>query len=84
VFGRAELNGKPSHALHVHEQPNAVLTVGKLQAGYTRYVETTGSLQMGFGASLSAALVPASIKPNYGGTGLGLGVFVNVRPATER
>jgi hypothetical protein len=83
VFGRAELNSKPSHALHVHEQPNAVLTVGKLQGGYARYLRAARGLQMGFGASISAALVPASIRPNYGGVGLGLGVFVNLRQGSH-
>jgi hypothetical protein len=83
VFGRAELNSKPSHALHVHEQPNAILTVGKLQGGYARYLHPTGGVQMGLGASASAALVPPSIRPNYGGVGLGLAVFANVRPAAH-
>ena len=83
VFGRAELNGKPSHALHVHEQPTAILTVGKLQSGYVHHVRTTHGLQMGLGASLSAALVPPSIRPHYGGVGLGLGVFATARPASH-
>jgi hypothetical protein len=36
---------------------------------------------MGLGASVSAALVPPSIQPNYGGVGFGLGVFAHIRPA---
>ena len=83
VFGRAELNSKPSHALHVHEQPGAILTVGKLQGGYVRYRRAARSFQMGLGASLSAALVPPSIQPNYGGVGLGLAVFTTIRPAAH-
>jgi hypothetical protein len=83
VFGRAELNSKPSHALHVHEQPNAILTVGKLQGGYARYLRATRGVQMGLGASISAALVPPSIRPNYGGVGVGVGVFANVRPVSH-
>jgi hypothetical protein len=81
LFGRAELNGKPSHSLHIHEQPGAILTVGKLQGGYVRYARTSHAFQLGFGGSLSAALVPESIQPNYGGVGFGLGVFTVIRPS---
>jgi hypothetical protein len=83
VFGRAEINGKPSHALHIHEQPGAILTVGKLQGGYVRYGPPTHHAQVGVGASVSAALVPPSIQPNYGGVGWGLGVFTSIRPAAH-
>jgi len=83
VFGRAEINSKPSHSLHIHEQPGAILTVGKLQGGYVRYGPATHHVQIGFGASVSAALVPPSIQPNYGGVGWGLGVFTSVRPAAH-
>jgi len=81
LFGRAELNGKPSHALHIHEQPGAILTVGKLQGGYVRYARTTHAFQLGFGGSVSAALVPPSIQPNYGGVGFGMGVFTVIKPS---
>jgi hypothetical protein len=30
---------------------------------------------------VSAGLVPPSIRPNYGGVGVGVGVFALVRPA---
>jgi len=83
VFGRAELNAKPSHALHIHEQPGAILTVAKLQGGYTRYGSARTGLQLGLGATVSAALVPPSIQPNYGGVGLGFGVFLALRPAAH-
>jgi hypothetical protein len=83
LFARAELNSKPSHSLHIHEQPGAILTVGKLQGGYVRYTRVWLRVQMGFGASASAALVPLSIQPNYGGVGLGLGVFASIRSATH-
>ena len=81
VFGRAELNSKPSHALHIHEQPGAVLTVGKLQGGYVHVARLPNALQMGLGAAVSAALVPPSIQPNYGGVGLGFAVFTTIRPS---
>jgi hypothetical protein len=83
VFGRAELNSKPSHSLHIHEQPGAILTVGKLQGGYVHYVPPTRGLQMGLGSSLSAAFVPLSIRPNYGGVGFGVGVFATLRSASH-
>ena len=83
VFGRAELNSKPSHALHIHEQPAAILTVGKLQGGYVHYARARRGFQMGLGASGSAAFVPPSIQPNYGGVGLGLAVFAHLRPASH-
>jgi hypothetical protein len=83
VFGRAELNSKPSHSLHIHEQPNAVLRVGKLQSGYTHYRRATGRFQLGLGAALSAAFVPGSIRANYGGVGFGLAVFAHLRPASH-
>jgi hypothetical protein len=83
VFGRAELNSKPSHSLHIHEQPGAILTVGKLQGGYVRYLPPAHGLQVGLGGSVSAALVPKSIRPNYGGVGVGMGVFAHVRPVSH-
>jgi hypothetical protein len=81
LFGRAELNSKPSHTLHIHEQPGAILTVGKLQGGYAHYARMTKALQMGLGGSLSAGLVPRSIQPNYDGVGIGVGVFAVIRPS---
>jgi hypothetical protein len=83
VFVRGELNSKPAHALHIHEQPLAILTVGKIQGGYTRFLHTRAGLQMGLGGALSAALVPPSIQPNYGGVGVGVGLFALVRSAAR-
>ena len=36
---------------------------------------------MGLGGALSAAFVPPSIRPNYGGVGIGLAVFATLRPS---
>ena len=82
LFGRAELNGKPSHALHIHEQPFAILTVGKIQGGYVRQLAPRGGVQLGLGGAVSAALVPPSIRPHYGGVGTGVAVFASIRPAS--
>jgi hypothetical protein len=92
-FGRLELNGKPAHDLHVHElthihegydllESSAVLTVGKLQAGYTRYFAARGGWSPGVGASISAIFLPATLKPRYG-LGVGAGVFLTLRPAVH-
>jgi hypothetical protein len=83
VFGRVEVNGKPAHDLHVHES-TGVFVVGKLQAGYTRYLEGQHGLQPGIGATMSAALVPAALRPRYGGVGVGFGVFLTVRPSEHQ
>ena len=83
-FGRLELAGKPAHDLDI-DGTDDVFTVAKLQAGYTRYLDTWRSLQPGLGAGLSVGIVPASLEAAYGGrANLGLAVFVTVRPARHR
>lgn len=82
-FGRLEMNGKPGHDLHVHELPNEIFTVGKLQAGYTRYFSGTRPFVPGIGGSVSAAIVPPALRPRYGGVGFGVAVFATVRPAAH-
>ena len=82
LFGRAELNGKSAHDLHIHES-SGTFTVGKLQAGYTRYLNAMRGLTPGLGTVISAALVPESLRPRYGGVGVGIGVFLTIRPAAH-
>jgi len=83
VFGRLEVGGKPAHSLHVHESA-AIFTVGKLQAGYTRYLRPAGGVQAGLGGSVSASLVPAALSPRYGGRlNPGLAVFLTIKPAAH-
>jgi YHS domain-containing protein len=79
-FGRVEINGKNAHDLHVHEFPG-VFVVGKIQGGYTRYLAPRHGLTSGFGGSLSASFVPPDLQPRYGGVGIGVGLFVTLRPA---
>ena len=80
-FGRFEVGGKPAHDLHIHELLNDVLTVGKLQGGYTRYLTSAAGLQLGVGGHLSAAFVPKAIEPQYGSrANLGVGFFLTLRP----
>jgi len=84
-FGRFEIGGKPAHDLHIHELFNDVLTVGKLQGGYTRYLASAYGLLLGVGGELSAGFVPKTIEPQYGSrANLGVGFFVTVRPGPHR
>ena len=84
-FGRFEIGGKPAHDLHIHELFTEVLTVGKLQGGYTRYLASAYGLRLGVGGELSAGFVPKTIEPQYGSrANLGVGFFVTVRPAAHR
>lgn len=77
-FGRVEVNGKPAHDLHIHES-TSVFTVGKVQSGYTRYLDARHGVQPGIGGFVSAALVPRALQPRYGGVGVGFGVFLTLR-----
>jgi len=83
LFARAEIAGKRGHDLHIHENELAIFTVGKLQGGYLWLFAPRRGMQAGLGGSASAALVPAAIQPNYGGVGLGIGVFATLRPAAR-
>jgi YHS domain-containing protein len=80
-FGRVEIAGKPAHDLHVHDS-DEVFTVGKLQAGYVRYLRSRHGLQPGFGLSISASMLPAALEHRYGGRVVpGIGLFFTMRPA---
>ena len=77
------MNGKPAHDLHVLELPG-VFAVGKIQAGYTHYLDAQHGLQPGVGGFVSAALVPEALQPRYGGVGVGVGLLVTLRPAQHQ
>ena len=82
-FGRIEVAGKPAHDLDIHDLDD-VLTVGKLQAGYTRYLAEASGLRLGVGGHVSAGFVPEIIRPEYGSrANLGVGFFLTVRPAVH-
>ena len=84
-FGRVEIAGKEAHDLHAEEFGDDVFTVGKLQAGYTRYLRTLAGWYIGAGGHLSAGLVPELLEPRYGSrANLGVGFFLTVRPAAHR
>jgi len=85
-FGRLEITGKSAHDLHLHElNERELLTVGKLQAGYTRYLAGASGMRLGIGGQLSAGFVPETLKPIYGSrANLGVGFFLTVRPAAHK
>ena len=85
-FGRFELAGKTAHDLHIHElDEHDLLTVGKLQAGYTRYLASAAGLRLGVGGHLSAGFVPETIEPQYGSrSNLGVGFFLMLRPGAHK
>ena len=72
------MNGKPAHDLHIHES-TSVSTVGKVQSGYTRYLDARHGVQPGVGGFVSVALVPPALRPRYGGVGVGVGLFLTLR-----
>ena len=81
-FGRAEIVEKPAEDLHVHELPTSILTVGKLEIGYARYLAGWKGTVIGFGGAFTAAIVPDELVSRYyGHVAPGLAVFVNIRPA---
>jgi hypothetical protein len=83
VFGRAELTGKPAHDLDIPGIDD-VVTLSKLQVGYTRHLRTWRGLEAGLGAGASAAIVPARLASTYGGrVSPGLAVFLHLRPAAH-
>ena len=83
-FGRVEVGTKPAHDLHAHEL-TGVMTVGKLQGGYTRYLASASGLRLGVGGLASVGFVPEALKPHYGRrANPGVGFFVTVRPAAHK
>ena len=84
LFARAEIAGKRGHDLHIHENELAIFTVGKLQGELLRYSRRAGGCRRASAAVPRPRIVPAAIQPNYGGVGLGIGVFATLpRPAAR-
>lgn len=80
LFGRAEVTEKTGEELVV-SQTEQTFTIGKLQAGYVRYLGPFASLTPGIGASVSLSFVPEALAPPYDRTTLGVAVFLTIRPA---
>jgi hypothetical protein len=80
-FGRAELTQKTSHDLRIAGVGDEIHNVGKLQAGYTRFVGIGAAWRAGLGASVSLGIVPDDLSSTYGGRVTpGIAVFLTVRP----
>ena len=80
-FGRVEVSGKTAHDLDVTGLSDDLLTVSKLQGGYTRYVPV-GRFRAGLGVEGSLGFVPEQLKSLYGRrANPGGGIFLTIRPA---
>lgn len=79
VFLRAERTEK--NELFPHEDPRSeeVFTVGRVSGGYIREVLRLEHLEVGVGATGSAALVPDRLKGVYRDTPLSASLFVRAR-----
>jgi YHS domain-containing protein len=80
-FGRFEVSGKTAHDLDVTSLSDDLLTVSKLQGGYTRYVPA-GRFRAGLGVEGSLGFVPEQLTSLYGRrANPGGGIFLTIRPA---
>ncbi len=53
--------------------------IGKLQAGYTRWLATRSKFKAGLGGSVGVAILPSTLQPAYGRRTPGeLGLFVTL------
>jgi hypothetical protein len=83
IFARAELVQKTAEelALPATFDPESVLTVASVSAGYIRDVAQRGGVALGIGARGTVSVVPAALETAYGSrTPLGALVFVRLRP----
>jgi YHS domain-containing protein len=80
-FGRFEVSGKTAHDLGVTSRSDDLLTVSKLQGGYTRYVPI-GRFRAGLGVEGSLGFVQEQLKSLYGRrANPGGGFFLTIRAA---
>ena len=81
VFGRGEIAGKTPSELALPTNTEEVFTLGKLQAGYTRWLHDTHAVRFGVGGSAGMSIVPEGLATFYGGrVGGEFAVFLTVRP----
>lgn len=82
-YGRLEVGRKTGHDLDIlGADPDTMFTLSKVQAGYTRYLESWKGLKPGVGATLSMSLVPSALDTVYGNrASFGVGLYVTLRPA---
>jgi len=86
-FGRFETAGKTAHDLGINDalgDLEEAFAVAKLQGGYTRYLPARRGFVPGFGAALSAGVVPDALRSAYGRrVNAGIALFMTVRPAAS-
>lgn len=79
-FGRLDVGQKEAHDLDIHGAEGS-FTLAKVQGGYLRYVDLGSTFKAGLGATVTASVLPGALQDAYGGgTALGLGVFLTLRP----
>jgi hypothetical protein len=84
-FGRIEVVGKPGHDLHVHETPDDVFGVGKVQVGYMWSFPAHRGVVSSVGGTASMSIVPPALAPRYSGrVAPGFGIFLSIRPARHQ
>ena len=82
-FGRFEVSEKSNHDLDVDTFD--ALSVAKVQGGYTRYFGAWHDFRPGVGATVSAGVIPNSLKSVYGGRfNAGFGVYLTMRTTEHR
>jgi YHS domain-containing protein len=80
IYGRVEIVGKTPDELSVADTA-PVLTVSKVEAGFTEYLGALHGLRPGIGIEVFSSRVPASIAASYGGrTNPGAAVYLTLRP----
>jgi hypothetical protein len=83
-YGRFEVNGKTAHDLSVDAE-GQVFALSKIQAGYTRYLDSRYGFTPGVGLSGSVGVAPESLASVYGGrVNYGVALYLTLRPAGHR
>jgi len=54
------------------------------RCGYARRLDAEYALEPGVGGFVSAVFVPEALQPRYGGVGVGIGLFLTLRPAAHQ
>lgn len=85
VFGRGEVTGKTTADLVLPVSGDEVVTLGKLQVGYTRWLREGRGVKAGIGGSAGVSILPDRIAPFYGSRSAGeFSVFFTLRPHSSR
>jgi hypothetical protein len=67
LFLRGELVQKSAAELVVPVEGEEPFTVGKVQAGYTRWLADGRGMKAGVGGSIGVSFLPSELRPFYGG-----------------